>query len=245
MTKKSGHTRTASEDTVQLVRRLAVNYEHRTIAAILAKNSTAAPPPGCPSPEPGWPPCANYNIPDHQPTAADVRPADDDTVVVTISDAAKILGVGKATLYRWLREGSSSVSRSPPAHPGGFASIKRCGTGSNSRCPTAVWRSTEAADTRGGPTNGAAQSPTRRTTNRLCQSWPQRTSYPGQPEHAGLSTQPMKGTRSANHDWVGPETPRCLWPPRSRGCPGDNAAKLEAWAGARVRNTNGVFGVGG
>jgi hypothetical protein len=37
MTKRGGHTRTTDEDTIALVRRLAADYDDRSIAAILAK----------------------------------------------------------------------------------------------------------------------------------------------------------------------------------------------------------------
>src|SRR4029077_6257472 len=43
MTKKGGHTRTTSEDSVELIRRLARDYDDRTIAAILAKQRRRTP----------------------------------------------------------------------------------------------------------------------------------------------------------------------------------------------------------
>jgi hypothetical protein len=104
MTKKGGHTRTTSEDTVELVRRLARDYDDRTIAAILAKQRRRTPT-GLPFSRARVATLrANYGIPAHTPTAA-VGPDDQDAVVVTISAAEEILGVGKVTLYGWLRDG--------------------------------------------------------------------------------------------------------------------------------------------
>src|SRR5687768_13784682 len=46
---------------------------------------------------------ANHAIPVYQPPLQpDVGPLDDDVVVVTITEAEKILGVSKVALYRWI-----------------------------------------------------------------------------------------------------------------------------------------------
>jgi excisionase family DNA binding protein len=104
MTKAGGHFRTTSEDTVDLVRRLAVHYDDTTIALILARQrrrtGTGLPftrsrvqslrvsrgIPACPPPQ-------------------TVAPGSDDVVVVTVAEAERLLGVGKVTIYRWLRDG--------------------------------------------------------------------------------------------------------------------------------------------
>jgi DNA invertase Pin-like site-specific DNA recombinase len=116
MTKKGGHTRTTSEDTVELIRRLARDYDDRTIAAILAKQRRRTPT-GLPFTRARVATLrANYGIPAHTPTAA-VGPNDQDAVVVTISAAEKILGVSKVTLYRWLRDGFILGEQITPGAP--------------------------------------------------------------------------------------------------------------------------------
>ena len=104
LTKPGGHFRATEEDTVDLVRRLARHYDDTTIAMILSRQrrrtGTGLPftktrvkslrvsrgIPACPPP--------------------DTVPTDDkDAVVVTVAEAERLLGVGKATIYRWLRDG--------------------------------------------------------------------------------------------------------------------------------------------
>jgi DNA invertase Pin-like site-specific DNA recombinase len=106
-----------SEDTLSLVRRLAACYDDRTIAAVLARQHrrTAT---GLP-----WTRArvatlrAQHNIPACQRPPANVTPGGEDATVVTISRAEKILGVSKATLYRWLREGFITGEQLTPGAP--------------------------------------------------------------------------------------------------------------------------------
>ena len=65
--------------------------------------------------EPAWRPCAPPRHP-RLPAAAqpDVGPDDHDAVVVTITEAEKILGVCKVTLYRWLRDGFITGEQTHP-----------------------------------------------------------------------------------------------------------------------------------
>jgi DNA invertase Pin-like site-specific DNA recombinase len=118
MTKRGGHTRTTDEDTVALVRRLAADYDDRSIAAILAKQGrrTAS---GL-----SWTKTrvaalrTSRGIPAPQPPPTDtVGPVDQDGVVVTISAAEKILHVSKVTLYRWLRDGFLVGEQLTPGAP--------------------------------------------------------------------------------------------------------------------------------
>ena len=122
MTKRGGHTRTTDEDTLALVRRLAADYDDRSIAAILAKQGrrTAS---GL-----NWTKTrvaalrTSRGIPAHQPPPTPTPPpnvgdGDQDGVVVTISAAEKILHVSKVTLYRWLRDGFILGEQLTPGAP--------------------------------------------------------------------------------------------------------------------------------
>jgi DNA invertase Pin-like site-specific DNA recombinase len=106
MNKMGGRlTKGTSEDVIHVVRRLAARYDDATIAAILGKQRrrTAT---GLP-----WTRArvailrAQHHIPVCPPRPANVTPGGDDVLVVPICKAEKILGVGRHTLYRWLRDG--------------------------------------------------------------------------------------------------------------------------------------------
>jgi excisionase family DNA binding protein len=106
MTKPGVRVRVTNEDTIALIRRLAQHYDDRTIAAILSKQKrrTAT---GLPFTRARVVSLrADHAIPGYQPSAeSDVQANDDDVVVVTITEAEKILGVSRETLYRWIRDG--------------------------------------------------------------------------------------------------------------------------------------------
>jgi excisionase family DNA binding protein len=107
MTRTGQHTRTTSEDTVDLVRRLARDYDDRSIAAILAKQGRRT------STGLSWTQTrvkslrVSRGIPAHQPATVtkDVGASGEDGLVVSITAAEKMLGVSRVTLYRWLRDG--------------------------------------------------------------------------------------------------------------------------------------------
>jgi DNA invertase Pin-like site-specific DNA recombinase len=118
MTKRGGHTRTTSEDTVTLIRRLAEHYDDRTIAVVLAKQHRTT------GTELPWTKTrvkalrVSRNIPAYQPPPNEiVVPNGQDGVVVTITDAEKQLGVSKVTIYRWLREGFIIGEQITPGAP--------------------------------------------------------------------------------------------------------------------------------
>jgi excisionase family DNA binding protein len=118
MTRQGAHTRTTSEDTIDLVRRLAANYNDTTIAQILSKQHrrtatglawtktrvkalrTTHGIPACPAAEP---PAVSSN--------------EQDVCVVTVPEAAAQLGISKYTLYRWLRDGFITGEQLTPAAP--------------------------------------------------------------------------------------------------------------------------------
>ena len=61
---------------------------------------------------------ADHAIPVYQPPAQPaVEPHDDDAVVVTITEAEKLLEVSKATLYRWVRDGFITAEQIIPGAP--------------------------------------------------------------------------------------------------------------------------------
>jgi DNA invertase Pin-like site-specific DNA recombinase len=92
------------ESTVDLVRRLASRYDDRVIAVVLSRQGrrTGA---GLPFTKQRVASLrVARGIRAYRPTAA-VTPGDDDGVVVSITAAEKLLGVTKATLYKWLADG--------------------------------------------------------------------------------------------------------------------------------------------
>ncbi|MBF6558362.1 MAG: recombinase family protein [Acidimicrobiales bacterium] len=104
LTKIGGHFRATDEDTVQLLRRLAEQYDDTTIAMILSRQRRRT--------GTGLPFTKSRvhslrisrGIAAYQPPET-VTPDGDDAVVVTVREAERLLGVGKVTIYRWLRDG--------------------------------------------------------------------------------------------------------------------------------------------
>jgi DNA invertase Pin-like site-specific DNA recombinase/predicted DNA-binding transcriptional regulator AlpA len=118
MNKPGGRLRVTDEDTIALVRRLAQRYDDRTIAAILAKQKrrTAT---GLSFTRARVAILrADHAIPVYQPPAQpDVGTLDEDVVVVTITDAEKLLGISRVTLYRWIRDGFITAEQITPGAP--------------------------------------------------------------------------------------------------------------------------------
>jgi hypothetical protein len=128
-----GHFRATDEDTVALVRRLAVHYDDTQIALILARQHrrtgtglafTRARVASLRVSR-GIPAC------EKQP----VVPAGDDAVVVGVVQAERLLGVSKVTIYRWIKEGFIVGEQLTPAGPGTCASTTPSAPGSSPRCP--------------------------------------------------------------------------------------------------------------
>jgi hypothetical protein len=117
MNKVGSRLARTSEEVIALVTRLAVRYDDATIAVILAKQRrrTAT---GLP-----WTRArvtslrAQHRIPACPHPPANVTPAGEDAVVVTISRAEQMLGVSRVTLYRWLREGFLTGEQMTPGAP--------------------------------------------------------------------------------------------------------------------------------
>jgi DNA invertase Pin-like site-specific DNA recombinase len=117
MTKIGGHFKATDEDTVALVRRLALDYDDTTIAVILSRQQrrTAT---GLSFTKTRVKTLRiSHAIPAHQPSAGTVRPGGQDDVVVTVAEAQRLLGVGKVTIYRWLKEGFLVGEQLTPGAP--------------------------------------------------------------------------------------------------------------------------------
>jgi hypothetical protein len=103
LNRPGNHFQVTDEDIVELVRRLAANYDDTTIAVILGRNQrrTAT---GLQFTKSRVKSLRVSNgIDAFEPVT--VTPTDDNAIVVGISKAEQILGVSKETVYRWLRDG--------------------------------------------------------------------------------------------------------------------------------------------
>ncbi len=136
------HSRVTSEDTLDLIRRLASRYDDTTIAQILSQQNrrTAT---GLPFRKTHVRALrARHGIPGYQAPPANVTPGCQDATVVSITEAARQLGVSSATIYPPPSTGgyataSSPASNSPPEHPGRSASTSSSAIWSGPRPPTA------------------------------------------------------------------------------------------------------------
>jgi DNA invertase Pin-like site-specific DNA recombinase len=115
LTKTGGHFRTTSEDTVALVRRLAVHYDDTQIALILSRQQRRTGT-GLPFTRARVASLrASHGIPaaTRQPVVA----AGDDALVVSVARAEQLLGVCKVTIYRWIKEGFIVGEQLTPGGP--------------------------------------------------------------------------------------------------------------------------------
>ena len=111
------HNRTTSEDTLDLIRRLAPRYDDTTITQILGNQNrrTAT---GLPFRKAHVRALRAYHgIPGYQPAAENVTPGCQDAAVVSIGEAGRQLGVSSATIYRWLRDGFITGEQLTPGAP--------------------------------------------------------------------------------------------------------------------------------
>jgi predicted DNA-binding transcriptional regulator AlpA len=111
------HGRTTSEDTLALIRRLAPRYDDTAIAQILGQQNrrTAT---GLPFRKAHVRELRAYHdIPGYQPPPENVTPGCHDAAVVSITEAARQLGVSTATIYRWLRDGFVTGEQLTPGAP--------------------------------------------------------------------------------------------------------------------------------
>ena len=111
------HCRVTSEDTLDLIRRLASRYDDTTIAQILSQQNrrTAT---GLPFRKTHVRALrARHGIPGYQAPPGNVTPGCQDAAVVSITEAARQLGVSTATIYRWLRDGFVAGEQLTPGAP--------------------------------------------------------------------------------------------------------------------------------
>jgi DNA invertase Pin-like site-specific DNA recombinase len=111
------HCRVTSEDTLDLIRRLASRYDDTTIAQILGQQNrrTAT---GLPFRKTHVNALrARHGIPGYQAPPGNVTPGCQDAAVVSITEAARQLGVSSATIYRWLRDGFVTGEQLTPGAP--------------------------------------------------------------------------------------------------------------------------------
>jgi DNA invertase Pin-like site-specific DNA recombinase len=111
------HGRVTSEDTLDLIRRLAARYDDTTIAQILGQQNrrTAT---GLPFRKAHVRALrARHGIPGYQAPPENVTPGCQDATVVSITEAGHQLGVSTATIYRWLRDGFVAGEQLTPGAP--------------------------------------------------------------------------------------------------------------------------------
>ncbi|MGH9305491.1 MAG: recombinase family protein [Acidimicrobiales bacterium] len=115
LTKTGGHFRSTTEDTVDLVRRLADRYNDETIAAILSKQKRRTGTGLAFTKARVASLRVSRGIPAYRPP--DVVTTTDDDVVVSLAQAVQILGISRVTLYRWLNDGFIEGEQLTPGGP--------------------------------------------------------------------------------------------------------------------------------
>jgi DNA invertase Pin-like site-specific DNA recombinase len=194
-----GHFRVTAEDTVELVRRLAVHYDDATIAAILARQHRVTGT-GLPFTKDR---VKSLRVARGIPagTRTPVTPAGDDAVVVSVQKAEQLLGVSKATIYRWLRDGFIVGRQLTPGAPWHIRIDDTVRARIVGEAPDG-WLSLEQAAAALGVSRRVAPGPTRRPERRARQPrQTQRPAYPGATRPGWtVRPTPMTGVRSVNHD---------------------------------------------
>jgi excisionase family DNA binding protein len=115
LNKPGGHFAATPGDTIELLRLLAANYDDRMIAMILGRQGRLTGT-GLSFTKSRVASLRVANkIPAFQPRP--VTPTDEDVLMVSITQAEQILGVSKATIYRWLREGFIAGTQVIPGGP--------------------------------------------------------------------------------------------------------------------------------
>jgi DNA invertase Pin-like site-specific DNA recombinase len=117
MTKKGGHPKVTDEDTVALVRRLAVSYDDTTIAQILSRQHRRTGTGLTFTKSRVKSLRVSRAIPAFQAPPQPVGTHEQDVQVVTVAHAERLLGVGKVTIYRWLAEGFLVGEQLTPGAP--------------------------------------------------------------------------------------------------------------------------------
>jgi DNA invertase Pin-like site-specific DNA recombinase len=117
MTRTGAHFKTTSEDTVELIRRLAEHYDDTTIALILGRQHRRTGT-GLPFTKSRVKTLrVSRAIPAYQPPPETVTRRSKDEAVVTVAEAERLLRVSKVTIYRWLRDGFITGEQLTPSAP--------------------------------------------------------------------------------------------------------------------------------
>jgi hypothetical protein len=108
---------TTGEDTLALIRRLAAHYNDTTIAQILGRQQrrTATGLAWTRNRVSGL--RRSHGIPHRPDPDENVRAGGQDAVMASIPQTAQLLGVDKATIYRWLRDGFITGEQLTPGAP--------------------------------------------------------------------------------------------------------------------------------
>jgi hypothetical protein len=130
---------TTGEDTLDLIRRLAAQYNDTTIAQILGRQQRRT------ATGLAWTRDRvsslrrSHGIP-HCPGAdGNVSDSGHDDLMASVPQAAQLIGVDKTTIYRWLRDGFITGEQLTPG-AGGSASTSSSATASGPTSPTAGCR---------------------------------------------------------------------------------------------------------
>jgi excisionase family DNA binding protein len=113
----AGHDRTLPGDTAELIGTLAAHYDDTAIAHILARQHRTT------GTGLRWTKTRvarqrfRLGIPAYKPRSGNVSADGQDVTVAAITEAGKILGIPRITLYRWLREGFITGEQITPAAP--------------------------------------------------------------------------------------------------------------------------------
>jgi DNA invertase Pin-like site-specific DNA recombinase/predicted DNA-binding transcriptional regulator AlpA len=110
-----GHAKATTEDTVELVRRLAASYNDATIAMILGRQHRRTGSGLAFTRGRVTSLRAAHDIPVFRPAAPE--PLAEGVVVVGVNQAEQILGVSKVTIYRWIRDGFITGTQAVPGGP--------------------------------------------------------------------------------------------------------------------------------
>lgn len=113
--RRADNARRTDHDTIELIRRLAVHYDDTTIARLLARQGRVTATGLAFTKDRVWSLRRDHHIPGPEPEA--VTPGCDDACTVSVSEAEQLLGVSRATLYRWLADGFIVGEQDTPGGP--------------------------------------------------------------------------------------------------------------------------------
>jgi DNA invertase Pin-like site-specific DNA recombinase len=116
LNKPGQQSRVTDEGTVDLVRRLAAHYDDKTVAQVLSKQGRQTGTGLAFTKRRVQGLRVSHGIPAYKP-AETVTPGDDNAVVVSITAAERLLGVSRATIYRWLADGFIAGEQLTPDSP--------------------------------------------------------------------------------------------------------------------------------